>query len=162
MELRIEPDGKTAVSIADVARGWRRLTNTYGFCEEAKLEILGDKVLRVQASIRAWPNVFGSRLFRYPQSVYGLLKTEWGRAELREKQLQIAIDVPTIAVLRLRRSGLPGIYQPPTEMDKQGRVGLWLSLLVVLQDRAKTEYPDIVEWDTQFLSGGRPGSSRHH
>jgi hypothetical protein len=36
------------------------------------------------------------------------------------------------------------------------------SLLVVLSNTDNVEYPDIKEWDTQFLMGGRPGSSRRH
>jgi hypothetical protein len=58
MRLDLESGHKTALATADVARGWRRLKNTSGFCEESRLELVGDEVLRVQASVYAWPNFF--------------------------------------------------------------------------------------------------------
>jgi len=105
MELRIQPDGQTVLATADVARGWRQLTNTFGFCAECRLDVPQDKILRVQASIRAWPNRLGSQLFRYPQNVYGLIKADWGRVELRDEELRVSTDLRVISLLRLRRSG---------------------------------------------------------
>lgn len=119
-------------------------------------------MLRVQASIFAWPNIFGSRLLRYPQNVYGLVKERWGRLELREAELRLAIELPTIQAERLARSGLPGVYQEPVMLDRLERIGFWFSLLIVLGDRIQREYPDIREWDTQFFMGGRPGANRRH
>lgn len=162
MELTTQSGGKVAIATADVARGWRQLTHTFGFCEEARLDFPGGEVLRVQASIRAWPNKFGSRLMQYPRSVYGLVKRSWGKSELREEDLRVTIEVPTIRAERLPRSGLPGIYLPPIEVDKQDRVGFWFSMLVVLAQKAQRDYPDILEWDTQFVMGGRPGANRRH
>jgi hypothetical protein len=62
MRLELESGGKTALAIADVASGWRRLKNTYGFSEESRLVLAGDEILRVQASIYAWPNFLGTRV----------------------------------------------------------------------------------------------------
>jgi len=162
MNLEIQPENQIALATADVAKGWRKLKNTFGFCEESRLEMAEPVVLRVQASIRAWPNIFGSRLSQYPQGVFGLVKADWGRAELREEDLQIVIEVQAIRRERLPRSGLPGIYLQPVEFDKVGRVGLWFSILILLAERTQREYPDILEWDTQFIMGGRPGASRRH
>jgi hypothetical protein len=162
VELTTQSGGTIAIATADVARGWRQLTHTFGFCEEARLEFPARVVLRVQASIRAWPNRFGSRLVRYPPNVYGLLKANWGKSELREEDLRMTIEVPMIRGERLPRSGLTGIYQPPVEMDKADRVGFWFSLLVILGEKVQRDYPDILEWDTQFVMGGRPGGSRRH
>jgi hypothetical protein len=162
MELAVQPDGRMVMATADVACGWRQLTHTFGFCEEARLEIPKNRILRVQARIHAWPNIFGSRLLRYPQNVYGLVTVGWGRIELRENQLKISLDIVTVESLRLQKSHLPGFYQQPTELDDVGRVRLWLSLLVVISDQSQQEYPDILEWDTQYLSAGRPGSNRRH
>jgi hypothetical protein len=162
VELTTQFGGTIAIATADVARGWRQLTHTFGFCEEARLEFPGGEVLRVQASIRAWPNRFGSRLIQYPPKVYGVAKESWGTTELREEELRITIDVPAIRGERLARSGLPGVYLAPVEVDKQDRVGFWFSLLVVLAQKVQRDYPDILEWDTQFVMGGRPGGSRRH
>jgi hypothetical protein len=162
VELTTQSGGNIALATADVARGWRQLTHTFGFCEEARLSFPGEEILRVQASIHAWPNIFGSRLMQYPPNVYGLMKESWGKFELREEELRITIEVPTIRGERLPRSGLPGIYQPPVEVDKQNRIGFWLSLLVVFGMKTWRDYPDILEWDTQFAMGGRPGGSRRH
>jgi hypothetical protein len=101
------------------------------------LEITKGQLLRVQASIRAWPNIFGARLFHYPENVYGLKKADWGRVELREKDLRITIDLQSVRLQRLKRPGLPGSYQQPVGLDKQGRIGFWFSLLIVLLDGAK-------------------------
>jgi hypothetical protein len=161
MRLELESGHKTALATADVARGWRRLKNTFGFCEESRLELVGDEVLRVQASVHAWPNFFGSRLAQFPP-VYGRLERVWGSSELRGEGLRIIVDIPTVRLERLPKSGLPGIYEAPTEIDKQDRVGFWFSLLVVVAPRVAREYPDVLEWNTQFLMGGRPGSSRRH
>jgi hypothetical protein len=40
--MRLEPEsgGKSALAIADVASGWRRLKNTFGFCEESRLAMV--------------------------------------------------------------------------------------------------------------------------
>jgi hypothetical protein len=162
MELKTDSGGQVVLATADVAHGWRKLTNTFGFCEEARLEFPSELVLRVQASIRAWPNIFGSRLMSYPQNVFGLLKATWGKFELREGELRMTIEVPVIRGELLPRSGLPGIYQPPVEVDRRDRIGFWFSLLIVLAQKTHGNYPDIVEWDTQFAMGGRPGSSRRH
>jgi hypothetical protein len=162
MQLLVHSDGQTAHAMADVAAGWRRLTNTFGFCEECRLEVNDDKVFRVQASIRAWPNIFGVRLAQYPKDVYGLLKPDWGRVELKAHELDIAVNLPMVRLQRLPRSGLPGVYQQPIEMDRQGRIAFWFSVLILFSNSTNTEYPDITEWDTQFLMGGRPGSSRRH
>jgi hypothetical protein len=162
MQISVQESGKTVLAKGDIASGWRKLTNTFGFCEEARMEMPGDRVLRVQASIRAWPNIFGSRLRQYPENVFGLVKADWGRIELRAQELDIRLELIEIQARRLKRSGLPGIYQEPIEIDKQNRIGFWLSLLVVLSESVHTDYPDIVEWDTQFLAGGRPGGSRRH
>jgi hypothetical protein len=78
------------------------------------------------------------------------------------QELRITIDFGAIRLARLPRSGLPGIYQKPTELDKNGRIGFWFSLLVLLAERTQHEYPDILEWDTQFVMGGRSGSNRRH
>jgi hypothetical protein len=162
MDISIQSGAATAVAIADVSRGWRKLTNTFGFCEESRLDIGNSQTLRVQASLRAWPNIFGSRLVQYPQNVFGLLKPDWGRIELKSHEMQITFDLDAVRHLRLPRSGLPGVYVQPTELDRQDRVAFWFSLLVVFTSTGTIEYPDITEWDTQFLMGGRPGSSRRH
>jgi hypothetical protein len=162
MNLDIQPDGQMALATADVAHGWRRLTHTCGFCEESRVETADGMILRVQAAIRAWPNKLGSLLVQYPKNVYGQVKEEWGRTELREEDLRIVIDLQGIRAKRLPRSGLPGIYLQPVELDKSGRIGFWYSLLILLAPKAQREYPDILEWDTQFVMGGRPGSSRRH
>src|SRR6185369_7502190 len=122
MNLSIEPDTQMVFATADVAQGWRRLTNTFGFCEESRMELVDGVVLRVQAAIRAWPNKLGSLLLRYPKNVYGQVKADWGRTELREEDLRISIDLQAIRRQRLPRSGLPGIYLQPVELDKSGRI----------------------------------------
>jgi hypothetical protein len=162
MQLNIQPDGRMALATADLARGWRRLKNTYGFCEESRLDMAEGLILRVQASIHAWPNIFGSRLMEYPGNVFGLIDANWGRAELRDRDLCIAIELQTVRLERLPKSKLPGIYQQPVELDKLDRIGFWFSLLIVLAEGTQREYPDIREWNTQFFMGGRPGGSRRH
>jgi hypothetical protein len=160
MKLQLERDGEVAIAIADVERGWRRLKNTFGFCDEARLEICGDEVLRVQASIRAWPNFRGCRLVRFP-SAYGRIEKSWGMSELNGAILRIVVKVPRLRAARLPKSGLPGIYEAPLEIDKPDRVGFWLSVLALVAPKAR-DYPNVLEWDTQFFMGGRPGSSRRH
>jgi hypothetical protein len=160
MQLEFE-SGNSVRAIADIAHGWRRLKNTYGFCEECRMGLSGDEVLRVQASLYAWPNVFGIRVRTFPPA-FGQLNSPWGRCMLYDSLLTITLDLAAIRSERLSRSGLPGVFQPATELDKQGRVGFWLSILTTVQHSAAQEYPDILEWDTQFLMGGRPGSSRRH
>lgn len=161
MQVQLEHDGKFAVASTDVKQGWRRLKNTFGFCEEARLDIGGDEVLRIQASIYARPNFLGCRLVRFP-SAYGRIERSWGRSELNGQSLRIVVDVSRLRVERLPKSGLPGIYEAPTEIDKPDRVGFWFSLLALVAPKTAREYPDVLEWDTQFLMGGRPGSSRRH
>ena len=160
MQIAIQASGESALVRADVAHGWRKLTHTFGFCEEARQEIEERRILRVQAAIRARPNRFGSLLAEYPRNVYGLLNANWGRSELREEELNVLIDLPAVRRERLARSGSAGIYQPPIKLDENGRVSLWFSLLVVLGETV--EYRDVLEWDVQFFMGGRPGGSRRH
>ena len=78
------------------------------------------------------------------------------------QELRITIDFGAIRLARLPRPGLPGIYQKPTELDKNDRIGFWFSLLVLLAERTQHEYPDTLEPDTQFVMGGRPRSNRQH
>ena len=161
MQVQLEHDGKFAVASTDVEQGWKRLKNTFGFCEEARLDIGEDEVLRIQASIYARPNFLGCRLVRFP-SAYGRIERSWGRSELNGQSLRIVVDVSRLRVERLPKSGLPGIYEAPTEIDKPDRIGFWFSLLALVAPKTAREYPDVLEWDTQFLMGGRPGSSRRH
>lgn len=156
MDLNVQPDGQSALATADVARGWRQLAHTFGFCEEARLDLPQDKILRVQAAIRAWPNWRGRRLYHYPPNVFGLLTPDWGRVELREEDLRISMDLATIRPKRLRHSGLVGVYQEPIELERTGGIGFWFSVLVILLNAGRVEYPDIIEWDTQFYMGGLP------
>jgi len=44
MHLELASGGESAVASANVASGWRRLTHTFGFCEECRLEMTGDEV----------------------------------------------------------------------------------------------------------------------
>jgi len=161
MQVQLEHDGEIAVASADVEQGWRRLKNTIGFCEEHRVDIAGDEVLRIQASIHAWPNFLGCRLIRFP-SAYGRIKRPWGMSELNGQTLRVIVDVSKLRAERLPKSGLAGIYEAPTEMDRPDRVGFWFSLLALIAPKAVHEYPDVLEWDTQFFMGGRPGSSRRH
>ncbi len=39
MQLLLQSDGQTALATADIAAGWRRLTNTFGFCEECRCSV---------------------------------------------------------------------------------------------------------------------------
>jgi hypothetical protein len=149
MRLELESGGKTALATADVARGWRRLRNTFGFCEESRLELTGDEILRVQASIHAWPNFFGSRLAQLPP-VYGRLERVWGSSEVRGEGLRIIVDIPKVRLERLPKSGLPGFYEMPTELDKQERVEFWFSVLVTVATRLR----EII----QTFSNGIPNS----
>jgi hypothetical protein len=148
-------------ALADVARGWRRLKNTYGFCEECRLGLSGGEVLRVQASVYAWPNIFGIRVRTFPPT-FGQLNESWGCCLIYADLLSVTLDLATVRNARLPESGLTGIFKPATELDKQGRVGFWLSVLITVQPSAGRDYPNILEWDTQFLMGGRPGSNRRH
>src|SRR5215475_7395189 len=121
MEIAVE-SGNLVRAIADVARGWRRLRNTYGFSEECRLELPGDELLRVQASIYAWPNIYGIRVRTFPPT-FGQLTRPWGNCLIHTELLTITLDLAAVRSARLPKSGLPGIYEPPTELDKQGRVG---------------------------------------
>lgn len=159
MQIEIQ-SSEIAVATADVAKGWRKLKNTFGFCEESRLELSSDEILRVQACIYAWPKKYGIRSSSFPP-VYGQLAKPWGRCELRENALQINVLIPMVRTQILPKSGLTGIYQCPVELDKPDRIGFWFSLLVTLT-KPQREYPDKLEWDTQFLMGGRPGSNRRH
>jgi hypothetical protein len=70
MNLDVQPDRHMAFATADVAHGWRRLTQAFGFCEESRVEMAEGMTLRVQAAIRAWPNRFASLLVQYPMSSF--------------------------------------------------------------------------------------------
>ncbi len=161
MQVYLENDGETAVAIASVDQGWRRLRNTYGFCEEARLPVQGDAIFRIQASIHAWPNFLGSHLANFPPT-YGRIHRTWGVSELRGDVLRINVNLRSLRTETLPKSGLPGIYEAPTEIDKPDRVGIWFSLLAIIMPSGIRNYPDVLEWGTQFLMGGRPGSNRRH
>jgi hypothetical protein len=77
-----------------------------------------------------------------------LLKENWGRLELREEFLRISMNLVTVDREQLPRSGFPGFYQKPVELDRVSRVGFWLSLLVLHAGIAQRDYPEIMEWDT--------------
>jgi len=81
------------------------------------MALAGEEVLRVQASIHAWPNFFGSRVVQFPPT-YGQLKRVWGSSELRGTALCIIVDIPTVRLARLPKSGLPGVYEVPTELRR--------------------------------------------
>jgi hypothetical protein len=161
MQVYLEHDGETAVAIASVGRGWRHLKNTYGFCEEARLPVQADAILRIQASIHAWPNFLGSHLAHFPPA-FGRIDRAWGISELRGDMLRIDVNLQRLRAEKLPKSGLPGIYEAPTEMDRPDRVGFWFSLLAIISPASIRDYPDVLEWNTQFLMGGRPGSNRRH
>lgn len=162
MKLELHSRGSKILGTADVTQRWRRLKNTFGFCEESRLELPSNQILRVQISIYAWPNYRGIRISQFPEA-YGRLTKDWGSCELRGHEgLRLDFDIATVRSCRLPRSGVPGIYEQPTELDRLDRLSIWLALLITISEKTFQDYPDIPEWDTQFLMGGRPGSSRQH
>ena len=167
MDCRFTNGGFEAILDSDIAGGWRRLKNTFGFCEESKTEVSNDEILRVQVAVYAWPNYLGVAMGNCPQDIFGLEKQPQFTFEVRSAKFSLTLPMEGIRASTLPKSGLPGFYQRPICFWKmQSRnareIGFWVSILVVLNHRVAQIYPDITEWDTQFLSRGRYGSNRRH
>lgn len=41
--------------------------------------------------------------------------------------------------------------EPATELDKQGRVGFWLFVLVTVRPSTARDHPDVLEWNSRSL-----------
>jgi hypothetical protein len=150
---------------ADVGAHWRLLTNTYGFCEQILVEPIR---LQVQVAVHAWPNWLGVREDEFPVEVTAsfshrpspsapLISFNLGRG-----LLVLRISIPDSKEGSLPKSRRRGFYSKPVRVWGPRRLGYWLSVLSYYLDDEAADYPDILEFDTQFWQGGLPGQSRRH
>jgi len=144
MDLGIEPDGQMRLLRLTLARGWPKTSHTHlDFAKSPDWrrrtgQFCAFKLLfaRGQTDLAAdWNHI---------RRTSTASKSALGASELREEELRITIDFAAIRLARLPRSALPGIYHRPTELDRNGRIGFLVSLLVLLAERSQHEYPDVL------------------
>jgi hypothetical protein len=164
MKYRIESRDTFCLE-TNINDGWHRLTNTYGFCKQM-LAVEID--LQVQVAIRAWPNWIGKDADTFPSEATAyfrhiadpILPLISYRLSGHEFEQQISITQCRTA--RLPRSQRPGFYLAPRKIWGPRELQLWFSTLAYFVDREPVEHPDLREFDTQFYSGGLPGTARGH
>lgn len=142
---------------ADLRSRWRRLQNTWGFCDQLLAEAVR---LRVQVSIHAWPNWLGIEADEFPREATATYRDSRFSYGVEKQTLTLKIVVPNIRNEILPRSGRPGFYFRPERIWGPGRLGYWLSVLAYFYDDVREAYPDIREFDTEFYQGGLPGLGR--
>jgi hypothetical protein len=164
MKYRIE-DSDVIRLEADVNDGWHRLTNTYGFCEQ----ILADEIgLQVQVAIRAWPNRIGQDADKLPRDATAYFRhVADNNPSLISYRLGGGVFELRLGISECKKSVLPrsrrrGVYLEPRKIWGPQELKLWFSTLAYFVDRESIEHPDIREFDTQFYSGGLPGTARGH
>ncbi len=162
-KFRLEWESKpTEVrAIANLREGWRKLSNTYGFCEQdCSLEPPGDWKLRVQLKIHAWPNRRGRWRDEFPEVTDLQGNCHPFRYLLSRQQLRVWIDIHSAARMVLPHSVNQGFYKGPFCLLRYKGAGFYLHLLVVFRRPGPIRRGDTYERDVQFWQGGLPSLGR--
>jgi hypothetical protein len=146
---------------ADLASGWRRLTNTQGFCDQI---LVAEIDFKVQVAVRAWPNRIGKRINEFPDDATARFSHTPSPGnpiidyELSRARLVLHISIPDSAKGTLPNSHRRGFYFKE-RMWGPSRLGYWLAVLAYFIERGAPP-PDILEFDTPWWQGGLPGLGR--
>jgi hypothetical protein len=144
---------------ANVASGWHRLKNTHGYCGTLTADSID---LFVQVAVRAWPNWKGVNADDFPQEATAQFRHLPNPTvpvigyELSDGRISLRISIPDSRLARLPRARRSGFYFEPKRIWGPRRLGYWLSVLAYFLERDHITHPEIVEFDTQFYSGGLP------
>lgn len=162
MECRPENPDVICVE-ADIGGGWRRLTHTYGFWEQITADTID---FHVQVAVHAWPNWIGVHADEFPQDSTAQFRHLPNPViplisyELSHGRIALRLSVPDSRLARLPRAQRPGFYFEPKRLWGPRRLGYWFSVLAYFLDNGHVNHPDILEFDTQFWSGGLPELGR--
>ncbi len=160
VRLEWEAPPSTIRATANLDRGWRQLTNTFGFCDEDRTLVPPSEwQLRVQIKIHAWPNYRGRWRDEFPVITDLSGRCAAFEYELSVLQLDVWIDVDATRGMRLPHSSNPGFYEGFPLFRHRG-VDYYLHLLVVLRRPGPIQPGDTFESDVQFWQGGLPGLGR--
>jgi hypothetical protein len=150
---------------ADISTGWHHLTHTYGFCQRITVDAID---FLVQVAVHAWPNRIGVHAEEFPREATAQFRhlpnpiLPLISYELSDGRISLHISVPDSRLARLPRARRPGFYFEPMRLWGPRRLGYWLSVLAYFLDSRIVNHPDILEFDTQFYSGGLPELGKRH
>jgi len=87
------PNAQELRADADLRTGWRRLRNTWGFCDRVRAEAVQ---LQVQAAIHAWPNWLGRNADEFPREATAMYRDNRFSYRLENQTLTLKFVVPNI------------------------------------------------------------------
>lgn len=141
---------------ADVANGWRRLKNTFGYWDSARAPFRGDITLKVQIEVAARPNHFGNAFDDFPLDLQGEFGSETLHCRLRTGVLDVRFVISDSLPWRWTKSRDPEVFWDAYPVASVGRVAFALRFWAIFMLPNGRKAGDVRDWDTQFCSGGLP------
>ena len=170
-------DGRKFVLLkADLAKGWRRLTKTYGFSRQMWIYYPGDFKVRTALTLLASPATFDESAAEFPE-VSLQRGTELTSYQIEEKKLVMRVALHQDQPWRLIMGKRPGIYfedlglsihpsiQQPASFHIEEKPWFWLDLrvLLVFHPPTRAPIPDVRVWcQKMFVPGGQFESNRRY
>jgi hypothetical protein len=158
--MECHPENPDVICIeAEIGVGWHLLAHTYGFHGQITADTID---FRIQVAVHAWPNRIGKHADEFPQEATAQFRhlpnpiVPLISYELRDGRINLRISVPDSRLARLPHARPPDFYFGPKRLWGPRRLGYWLSVLAYFLDSGHINHPSILEFDTQFWSGGLP------
>lgn len=142
---------------AELANGWHRLKNNYGFFEQTNLDYRGDRKIHVRVAVDAWPAELGKFADSFPKdhASQGWAGHIWYRLAKGRLHLRTVMDL--VESSSLPSSKKNGFYDGPIEIARDGEVRYWLRVWVVLDPPPGRRPGDTRNYDKQpWWPGGLP------
>jgi hypothetical protein len=155
-DITYERGGSAVVVKADVASGWRRTKNTFGYWTTTQAPFRGDITLKAQVDIAARPNYVGKDCQDFPLSLKGEFGTDALRCRFGAGLLEVRFLMCDSLPWRWTPARNPEVFWDQYPMAVIGRISLAFRFWAIFMLPPKLRAGDIREWDTQFCSGGLP------
>ena len=167
-------DGRKFVLLkADLAKGWRRLTKTYGFSRQMWIYYPGDFKVRTALTLLASPATFDESAAEFPD-VSLQRGTKLTSYQIKAKKLVMRVALHQDQPWRPIMGKRPGIYfedlglsiHQPMQQPASLQIGhFWLDLrlLLVFHPPGRAPIPDVRVWcQKMFVPGGQFESNRRY
>lgn len=147
---------------ADVAAGWRKNEQGYGFFPRGGIPYPGDRSIEFTMNVRVRPHNRFSHFTTFPRDLrvggdllwrgidgFGVFAVKDGRAG-------VVIAVGALREELEREEGNPLHFVPVVLLQGPGSVRVQMSVSVSILSSPPTRVGDIREWHTEFFQGGLP------
>jgi hypothetical protein len=143
---------------ADVALGWKKLKNGYGFDERTSGPFRGDSRMQIAAYVERSQHLKG--VVEFPKELEGSMRTEYLQCSLSGGELIAKVRLRGNPSWRRTEAGNAILVCEAWPVASEGRASCGVNLKIFFFAPPDARPGDIREWDTQFFPGGQVESSR--